>query len=148
MRTLTSTMVRRLTILGRIQKMRLKFASQRLALQATLVALAILLGVGGIGMLMLCLYTVMAEAFGLVTGALSTGALLLVMALAAILLASRVKPPAEAQLLDHLEETIMAEMSSDMAEFEHGLRRIERGASALFKGDYLSAVANLAGGLK
>ena len=148
MRTLTSTLARRLTILGRIQKMRLKYGSQRLAQQAVLVALAILLGVGGIGMLMLCLYTVMAEAFGLVTGALTTGALLLVMAMAAILLASRIRSPVQTQLLDQLEETVMAEMSSDMAEFDNSLRRIERGATALFKGDYLSAVASLAGGLK
>ena len=71
MRTLTSAMARRLTILGRIQAMRLKFASQRLAMQAALIAIAILLGVGGIGMLMLCLYTLMVEAFGFVVGALA-----------------------------------------------------------------------------
>ncbi len=148
MRTSTSVMARRLTILGRIQAMRLKLASQRLALQAALVVLAIVLGVGGIGMLMLCLYTLMAEAFGLVVGALAAGGLLLAMALAAILFASRVKPPAEAQLLDHLEETVIADMSADLAEFENGFKRLEAGTKALFRGDYLSAVANLAGSLR
>lgn len=148
MRTLSSATVRRLTLLGRIKMMRLRITAQLLAKQTAFVALALMLGVGGIGMLMLCLYTVMAEAFGLVVGALTTGALLLAMAGGAVALAARQKLSGDTHLLDNLEENVMADIYADLAEFESGIRKLEKGTSALFKGDYLTAIANFAGGFK
>ena len=90
----------------------------------------------------------MAESFGLVVGALTTGALLLLMAAGAVVFATRQKASGDTHLLDNLEETVMADINADLAEFEIGIKRLERGTSALLKGDYLSAVSNFAGGLR
>ena len=49
MASIKSATARRLSILGRIKIMRLKIAVQLLAKQTALIALALMLGVGGLG---------------------------------------------------------------------------------------------------
>lgn len=136
---------RRLALLGRIKSMRLKLAAQHSAKQAVIVAFAVLLALGGIGFLMFCLLTALAAEFGIITGALVSGLLLLVFAGGALALASGLKPPAQAKMLDDLEQTLVGEISADLAGIETGIKRVERGTSALFKGDYLTALTNFAG---
>lgn len=139
---------RRLALLGRIKSMRLRIAIQHGAKQAAIIAFAMLLALGGLGLLMFCLFTALAAEFGIIAGALTSGMLLLVIAGLAISAVSRLKPPAEAQVLDSLEQTLMGEISAELAGIETGFKRLESGTAALFRGDYLSAIANFAGSLK
>lgn len=143
-----STTFRRLALLGRIKSMRLKIALQHGAKQAAIIAFALLLALGGIGLLMFCLFTALAAEFGIIAGALTSGVLLLVFAGGALVAASRMKPPSETKLLDNLEQTLIGEISAELSGIEQGFKRFESGASALFKGDYLTAVANFAGAIK
>jgi hypothetical protein len=139
---------RRLALLGRIKSMRLRIGAQHGAKQAAIIAFALLLALGGIGLLMFCLFTALAAEFGIIAGALTSGLLLLIIAALTISVAARLKPPAETQVLDSLEQTLVSEISADLAGLENGLKRIESGTSALFKGDYLSAIANFAGSVR
>ena len=143
-----STTFRRLALLGRIKSMRFRVAAQHGARQVAIVAFGLLLALGGIGLLMFCLFTLLAAEFGIIAGALASGLLLLGCAGLAIVSASRLKPPAEAQVLDSIEQTLVDEVTADFAEMETGLKRIETGTSALFKGDYLTALASFAGAVK
>lgn len=136
---------RRLALLGRIKSMRLKIAVQHGAKQAAIVAFALLLALGGIGLLMFCLFTLLAAEFGIIVGALSSGVLLLTFAGLAIMAASRLKQPAEMGVLDNVEQALVGEVTAEFAELENGLKRLETGTSALFKGDYLTALASFAG---
>ncbi|KNG92118.1 hypothetical protein [Pseudaestuariivita atlantica] len=143
-----STTFRRLALLGRIKSMRLRIAVQHASRQMAVVAFALLLALGGIGLLMFCLFTLLAAEFGVILGALVSGVLLLVVAGLAIAGAARMKPPAEAAMLDEVEQTLVGEISADLAGIETGLKRIETGTSALFKGDYLTALASFAGSVR
>lgn len=140
-----SSTFRRLALLGRIKSMRLRIAAAHGAKQAAIVAFALFLALGGIGFLMFCLFTALAAEFGAIAGALASGVVLLVFSGLAIVAAAHLKPPAEARLLDNIEQTLVAEVSEELAGFETGLKRLESGTSALFKGDYLGALANFAG---
>ena len=143
-----STTFRRLALLGRIKSMRFRIAAQHGAKQAAIVAFALLLALGGIGFLMFCLFTALAAEFGIIAGALTSGVLLLVFAGVALAAASRLRPPSEAKLLANLEQTLVGEISAELSGIEQGFKRLENGTSALFKGDYLTAVANFAGAIK
>ena len=143
-----STTFRRLALLGRIKSMRLRIAAQHGAKQAAIVAFALLLALGGIGFLMFCLFTALAAEFGVIVGALTAGVLLLVFAGIALVASSNLKPPAEAKMLESVEQTLVGEISAELAGLENGFKRLESGTSALFKGDYLTAVANFAGAVK
>ena len=139
---------RRLALLGRIKSMRLRIAAQHGAKQAAIIAFALLLALGGIGLLMFCLFTVLAAEFGIIAGALTSGLLLLIIAGLTVSAALRLKPPAETQMLDSLEQTLVGEISAEFAGLENGLKRIEGGTSALLRGEYLTAIANFAGSTK
>ena len=143
-----STTFRRLALLGRIKSMRFRMAAQQGAKQIAIIAFAVLLALGGIGFLMFCLFTVLASEFGIFEGALSSGLLLLAFAAMALIAATRLKQPSEAQALENLEKMVTNEIAADLKDVESGFRRFESGASALFKGDYLSALANFAGSLR
>lgn len=136
---------RRLALLGRIKSMRLKIAAQHGAKQAAIVAFALLLALGGIGLLMFCLFTLLAAEYGIIVGALSSGVLLLAFAGLTIMAASRLKQPTEMGVLDNVEQALVGEVTAEFAELENGLKRLETGTSALFKGDYLTALASFAG---
>ncbi|MBO9448207.1 hypothetical protein [Ruegeria sp. R14_0] len=128
--------------------MRLRIAVQHGAKQVTIVAFALLLALGGIGLLMFCLFSLLAAEFGIIAGALLSGLLLLISAALAIAAASRLQPPAEARVLDNVEQTLVGEISAELADLENGFKRLETGTSALFKGDYLTALASFAGSAK
>jgi len=128
--------VRKLELLARIELMRLRLAGHTAATQASLIAFAILLGVGGIAMLMLCLYTILAERYGLVIGALATGILLLVVAWVVAWWAGRIDGGQEAQTLSNLEEMVIDDIKSDVARVEAGIRRLEAGAVSVMSGEF------------
>ena len=132
----TSHSVRKLELLARIELMRLRLAGRTAATQASLIAFAILLGVGGIAMLMLCLYTILAERYGLVIGALATGFLLLVVAWVIAWWAGRIDGGQEAQTLSNLEEMVIDDIKSDVARVEAGIRRLEAGAVSVMSGEF------------
>lgn len=132
----TSHSVRKLELLVRIELMRLRLAGRTAATQASLIAFAILLGVGGIAMLTLCLYTILAERYGLVIGALSTGILLLVVAWIIAWWAGRIDGGQEAQTLGNLEEMVVDDIKSDVARVEAGIRRLEAGAVSVMSGEF------------
>lgn len=132
----TSHSVRKLELLARIELMRLRLAGRTAATQASLIAFAILLGVGGIAMLMLCLYTLLAERYGLVVGALATGILLLVVAWVIAWWAGRIDGGQEAQTLTDLEEMVVDDIKSDVARVEAGIRRLEAGAVSVMSGEF------------
>ena len=132
----TSHSVRKLELLARIELMRLRLAGRTAATQASLIAFAILLGVGGIAMLTLCLYTLLAERYGLVVGALATGILLLVVAWTVAWWAGRIDGGQEAQTLTNLEELVVDDIKSDVARVEAGIRRLEAGAMSVMSGEF------------
>ena len=132
----TSHSVRKLELLARIELMRLRLAGRTVATQASLIAFAILLGVGGIAMLMLCLYTLLAERYGLVVGALATGIVLLAVAWVIAWWAGRIDGGQEAQTLTDLEEMVIDDIKSDVARVEAGIRRLEAGAMSLMSGEF------------
>lgn len=132
----TSHSVRKLELLARIELMRLRLAGRTAATQASLIAFAILLGVGGIAMLMLCLYTILAERYGLVIGALATGILLLVVAWVIAWWAGRIDGGQEAQTLSSLEEMVIDDIKSDVARVEAGIHRLEAGAVSVMSGEF------------
>lgn len=132
----TSNSVRKLELLARIEIMRLRLAGSTVATQASLIAVAILLGVGGIAMLTLCLYTILAERYGLVVGALATGILLLVVAWAIAWWAGRVDGGQEAKTLSELEEMVVDDIKSDVARVEANIRRLEAGAMSVMSGEF------------
>lgn len=134
---------RRLALLGRIKSMRLKIAFHLGAKQVGILAFAMLLALGGLGFLMFSLFTALAAEIGIIAGALAAGLVLLALAGLAAICASRMKPGAEAQILDNLEASLIGDISRDVAELETGLKRIETGASALLQGDYLTALASI-----
>jgi len=117
--------------------MRLRLAGRTAATQASLIAFAILLGVGGIAMLMLCLYTLLAERYGLVVGALATGILLIGLAWVIAWWAGRIDGGQEAQTLVDLEEMAIDDIKSDIARVEAGIRRLEAGAMSVLSGEFL-----------
>ena len=132
----TSNSVRKLELLARIEIMRLRLAGSTVATQASLMALAILLGVGGIAMLTLCLYTILAESYGLVVGALATGILLLIVSWAIAWWAGRVDGGKEAKTLSDLEEMVIDDIKNDIARVETNLRRLEAGAMSVMSGEF------------
>ena len=133
----TSHSMRKLELLTRIEFMRLRLLGRNVAKQASLMAFAILLGVGGIAMLTLCLYTLLAERYGLVVGALATSLLLLVGAWVFAWCAGRVDGGQEAQTLAELEEMAVDDIKSDVARVEAGIRRLEAGAMSVMKGEFI-----------
>ncbi|MGI9403240.1 MAG: hypothetical protein ACR2OF_01880 [Hyphomicrobium sp.] len=133
----TSNSVRKLELLARIELMRLRLAASTVATQASLIAFAILLGVGGIAMLTLCLYTILAERYGLVVGALATGILLLVVAWVIAWWAGRIDGGQEAKTLSDLEEMVVDDIKSDVARVEANIRRLEAGAMSVMSGEFL-----------
>ncbi|MGI9404108.1 MAG: hypothetical protein ACR2OF_06335 [Hyphomicrobium sp.] len=132
----TSHSVRKLELLARIELMRLRLAGRTAATQASLIAFAILLGVGGIAMLTLCLYTLLTERYGLVAGALATGILLLLVAWVIAWWAGRIDGGQEAQTLTDLEEMVVDDIKSDVARVEAGIRRLEAGAVSVMSGEF------------
>ncbi len=133
----SSNPVRKLELLGRVELKRLRLAMRVARTQASLIALAVLLGVGGIGMLMLCLYTVLADMYGHVAGALMTGVVLIVLAFIIHLWASNMHGGGEGRALDELEELLVGDLKSDVARAEASFRRLESGAMMLLSGSFL-----------
>lgn len=133
----SSTPVRKLDLLARVELKRVRLALRVARTQASLIALAVLLGVGGIGMLMLCLYTILADMYGHVAGALITGLALLILAFLIHLWASNMHGGSEGRALDELEEMLVSDLKSDVARAEASLRRLEAGAISLLSGSFL-----------
>lgn len=105
---------RRAMLLARIEMMRLRLSGRRIAMQIGLTLVAILLGLGGVAMLMMCLHEILVDLTGPIAGSMLTGGLLLSLAAVVLFVAFRNAASQNANELDKVEALLIDGLKSDI----------------------------------
>lgn len=105
---------RRAMLLARVEMMRLRLSGRRIAIQVGLTLVAILLGLGGVAMLMMCLHEILVDLTGPIAGSMLTGGLLLSLAAVVLFVAFRKAGGQNANELDQVEGLLIDGLKSDL----------------------------------